>query len=191
MVVNITFVRHAQGTHNVDALIHGDSAYEFPIHKDASITEKGKQQAIASRKKIENINFDYILCSSSRRCRQTLELVYPDSINREVYLFDYLMEPQGKHICNQRDRKEKIIKEHPNWNWSFAFEDSHFENNTKEESEEDFLNRIKLFIEYLKKNFDNKNLLIVTHYTWIKKFSEIYLGKQIELENVGILNVTI
>ena len=131
------------------------------------------------------------MCSSSKRCRQTLELVYPDAINREVLLFDWLMEPQGKHICNQRERKEIIVKEHPNWNWTFTFEDSHFEQSTKVESEEDFINRIKLFIDYIKNEYPNKKILIVTHYTWIKHFSELYLGKQIELENVGILNVNL
>lgn len=191
MPINLTLVRHAQGHHNVDAIISGENAYKDPKHKDAQITIKGVEQAIEGFNKLKNEYFDIIMCSSSKRCRQTLELVYPDAINREVLLFDWLMEPQGKHICNQRERKEIIVKEHPNWNWTFTFEDSHFEQSTKVESEEDFINRIKLFIDYIKNEYPNKKILIVTHYTWIKHFSELYLGKQIELENVGILNVNL
>ena len=106
----ITFIRHAQGTHNADALVRGVIAYADPIHTDAALTEFGYQQARAVRPKMEAMSFDAIYCSPLRRCRQTLLEILPASADRTVYLDDALIEQSpGPNCCDTRvDRIEGL-----------------------------------------------------------------------------------
>ena len=97
--MNIYIIRHGYAFHNQLAEIIGDKAYFDPKTIDSPLLEKGIEQAQNASKELFNINFDYIFCSPSQRCIQTLE----NLVNKKnVELLDILMEPQGEHFCNKR-----------------------------------------------------------------------------------------
>lgn len=173
--MNVYFIRHGYAYHNQLAEIFGDKAYFDPKTIDAPLLDKGINQAKNASKDLININFDYIFCSPSQRCIQTLENLLS---NKDVQLFDILMEPQGEHICNKRkdisELKEFCSKQTNNYNFS----NINNKNNFEIESHQNFIERTKEFYKHLKdlKDMNIKNILVVGHHDWIKVFFKYNLN---------------
>ena len=67
--MELHLIRHGQTNWNEERRAQGQS--------DSKLTKIGKEQAIALGKKIKQIKFDKIFCSSSLRTRQTAKLAFP------------------------------------------------------------------------------------------------------------------
>ena len=76
--MELHLIRHGQTNWNEERRAQGQS--------DSKLTKIGKEQAIALGKKIKQIKFDKIFCSSSLRTRQTAELVFPKTELNIEYL---------------------------------------------------------------------------------------------------------
>ena len=100
--MKLIFLRHAQGTHNSDAVRRGSIAYFDPIHTDAPLDDVGLCQTVANQREFD---CDFIYCSPMKRCRDTLMQVMPASKDRPVRLDDRIMETQGGAACNRRSAK--------------------------------------------------------------------------------------
>jgi broad specificity phosphatase PhoE len=99
-MTRITFLRHAEGTHNADALIYGVKAYSMEQNRDALLTEKGIKQAIQASRDFQK-QWSAIYCSPLRRCIQTLLHVYPAAASQPVIVDERLSEiPVGIDTCN-------------------------------------------------------------------------------------------
>lgn len=170
MPTTFVFVRHAEGTHNVD------KDYNNLIHKDAKLTDLGYIQIKERiREGIPEFGrFDAVFCSPLRRCRLTLEGLYPESINYNVFVDDRLIEqPQGYHVCNMRAEKAALALDVPS-SWDLgAVADTNphlFDNG---------LDKLRLtdFTNYVKNNYEGKKVLVVSHCTWIHNWLALYGNK--------------
>jgi broad specificity phosphatase PhoE len=175
MSINLVFVRHAQGTHNVG---HGND----PMNFDAILTPVGHQQ---TKENMLTERFDAIYCSPLRRCRATLLGIYPDSENTRVIMDDRLMEqPCGINICDKRLDKSKMV--FPN-----AWDSSKVADITPWKYDEYAdLEKIKSFTKELLTNHRNQNILIVSHGNWIYKWFKIYTKHDVQLPNCKSVRIS-
>jgi broad specificity phosphatase PhoE len=169
--MNVYFVRHGYAYHNKLSEEIGDRAYFDERTEDAPLLEKGIEQANIAGKEISNIHFDYVFCSPSLRCIETLENLFDDKI-RYIHLLDDLMEPQGEHICNKRKNIEELeefcSKQRNNYNILNISKKYNFEIETYE----NFINRTKEFYNKILnlKTDSVQNILVISHHDWIKTF---------------------
>lgn len=167
--MNIYFIRHGYAYHNQLAEEIGDIAYFDKKTEDSPLLEKGIDQAKYASKELINIDFDYVFCSPSLRCIQTLENLIS---NKNVQLFDILMEPQGEHFCNKRKNIDELANFCSELSNNYNITNVNQKYNFEKETYQNFIERTKEFYKYLVnlKNINSKNILIVSHHDWIKVF---------------------
>jgi len=182
MPIQFVFVRHAEGTHNVDGKIRGEIAFHDPIHIDANLTERGIIQSVS--KNIGDEDFDQVYCSPMRRCKDTLLNMYPISEVLPVIVDDRLIEqPQGHHLCNKR-----LNKNHPDsitplrWNTKLVSEINPYIIDIDKD-----ISNILSFTEDVQKKYPNGKILIVTHGKWIHNWLMIYKNKSKWINNCEII----
>jgi len=175
MQITLTFVRHAQGTHNVDHENH-------PRNFDAELTAVGRQQ---TKNNMIHGDFATIYCSPLRRCRATLLGIYPASQELPVILDDRLMEqPTGLNICDKRLEKSDMVFPSA-WNSYFVSEKTPWTINDNAD-----LDNIETFTnELLRHHKDGDKILIVSHGNWIYRWFKNYVGKEVLLNNCQIVSV--
>lgn len=117
-----------------------------------SLTEKGEEQAIKAREKVEKIDYDFVICSPLERTKRTCELV--NVKNKEVIEDERIMERD----CGEMEGKPKSTFDYEHyWNYNYDF-DIKGMTPIKE-----FVKTIADFIEDIKNKYPDKNILIVTH----------------------------
>lgn len=174
--MRIYFLRHAQATHNAAAAMTGPAAYMDIAHRDAALTDTGREQAF-------NVNFgdtvfDAIYCSPLRRCRQTLLDAIPSASARRVCLDDRLMEPQGTHVCNWRSDAAVVAAESsPSWCLTRVGAGCPWNTETRQ----DFCKRIIHFTEDL--DACDSAALVVAHYEWVRAWFALYAERDIHVGN--------
>jgi broad specificity phosphatase PhoE len=185
MPTTFVFVRHAEGTHNVK------NDYNNVIHKDATLTDLGYTQI--KERVTEGVpefnSFDAVFCSPLRRCRLTLEGLYPESINYNVIVDDKLIEqPQGYHVCNMRVEKAALAIDVPGfWDLSAVTDTNPYVFDVE-------LDKLRLanFTNYVKNNYEGKKVLVVSHCTWIHNWLAMYKNKSgIWLKNCEFIVATV
>jgi len=189
--MRILFVRHAQASHNADALIRGVQAYLDPVNTDAGLTGIGRDQVSTGR-----LDFhwkpDLIYCSPLLRCRQTLLGLYPAAAKMPVDLDDRLMEPQGSAFCNKRADRELIQKSvPPTWNLDGVNKINPFSQLEEEHMSIVFHQRIRSFWTYLRTlhGSSDSTILIVSHHDWIQGWFRLFKGKEVSPTNCEVLVV--
>jgi broad specificity phosphatase PhoE len=193
--MKLLFLRHAQGTHNSDAVRRGSIAYFDPIHTDASLDDVGLQQTVAQQ---QEYVCDYIYCSPLKRCRDTLLRVMPVSSDRLVRLDDRLMETQGRAFCNRRSAKSAILESVPAmWDTTQIAEQNPHDLLVEHQSHSPaempkFQMRIKEFTEELLANHDDSDtILLVGHHDWIRTWFWLYKGADVSPENCETMTADI
>lgn len=177
----IYFLRHAQATHNADALTKGTTAYHDPANRDAALTDTGHEQAYNVN--FGDVVFDAIYCSPLRRCRQTLLRAIPTVASRAVWLDDRLMEPQGTHICNWRTGFDVVAREVPaTWSCDRIAPGAPWLIETRQE----FRKRIIHFTEDLT-YVPAACILVVAHHEWICDWFGLYVGTEVRLGNAEFI----
>ena len=141
----IYFLRHGETYANSSETITGIS--------DVSLTEKGLKQAYDAKKLFENIHIDVCFCSPLKRTVDTCNIVC-EGKNVEIFLDDRI-------IARNYGVYEgvKYSKAHGKMNWNI---------NVKEDKNicepvQDMVARIFNFLDFLKENYKDKDVLIVSH----------------------------
>lgn len=142
MVVKITYFVHGTTTDNQKDISSG--------WKDVELSDKGIQQSKELPKQIGNKKFDVIFCSDLKRAVDSAEISFKDKFPikqdkrlRECNYGDY----NGKSSEIVEPMQEKCInKSFPNG-----------------ESYEDVKKRISIFLKFLRKNYNGRNIAIVAH----------------------------
>jgi len=193
--MKLIFLRHAQGTHNSDAVRRGSIAYFDPIHTDAPLDDVGHQQTESTR---QEFVCDYMYCSPMKRCRDTLLQVMPGSSDRPVILDDRLMETQGGAACNRRSAKSTILESVPTaWNTAGVAEENPHDFVVERQSHSPiemplFQQRIKKFTEYLlATHADSDTILLAGHHDWIRTWFWLYKDADVSPKNCETLYATI
>ena len=162
----IYIIRHGQTDWNKQKVMQGQI--------DIPLNETGKEQARELGKKLKEIVFDYVFCSPLIRTRQTLENLDLKSATQIVY-DDRLKERNYGEF-------EKTPKNSFDYNlfWNYSANMKYI----KAESCQDFFNRVISFFDEIKKNYQNKNILIVTH-AGITKVAKCYFDGWLKDDEIG------
>jgi broad specificity phosphatase PhoE len=188
MSLTIHFLRHAVATHNEDAVVRGNIAYEDPIHVDATLTDTGVDQAFNTC--LDHGRYGAIFCSPLKRCRQTLLAALPESRDIAVIVDDRLMEPQG-HICNCRADRSSIAEEVSVWDLTGVAAVNPY---TGYESDTAFRRRIIEFTDALRTHSEKAGInevLVVSHHEWIRLWFAIFQQKEVSPRNCQLLTAKI
>jgi broad specificity phosphatase PhoE len=122
-VPKFIFVRHGEAEHNYAS--HnglGDKAFTDPKYKNAPLTAKGKQQAMAAGQDLREKGYPIldIWASPLTRTIETAEEIYEEINCGELWLHDSLLERLGGgHVCNERHYASNINKMFPIWKRDF------------------------------------------------------------------------
>src|SRR3989338_10195868 len=141
-MVTITYFVHGTTTDNEKHISSG--------WYDVELSDLGIQQSKDLKEKTKDKKFDVVFCSDLKRAHESAKLTWesiyqiiPDSRLRECNYGDY----NAKSSEMVEPMQEKMITER-------------FPNG---ESYEDVKTRIADFLEFLKKNYDDKHVAIVAH----------------------------
>ena len=164
--MKIYYVRHGQTDWNLARRMQGGQT-------EKELNETGIKQAEETRNRLENINFDMIICSPMNRAKQTAEIIINgkeipiiiDERLRERKLGDF----EGNPIT---EACEKQI-----WDYHLDFKIN------GGESLSEFEQRILDFIQDIKKKYNNKTILIIAH-GGIAKVIKSYLYGRPKSENL-------
>ena len=173
MTKKIYLIRHAQSEAN--------AASDLDISKfyyDARLTVLGKKQALKTQKKLENINFDLMLCSPLTRTLQTFSIIFPKPIaNTKILSF---VREHLDHSCDVGRQPSVLQKEYPNfdfkelkkfwWNNNIPID----ENVINYESIDDLDKRVNQFKIWIA-NRPEKNIALVSHGTFISRIINTFL----------------
>jgi broad specificity phosphatase PhoE len=160
---------------------------EINIGFNSNLTEHGIINACNYLPyKLNKLNIDIIFSSPFIR---TLQTIYPYSnlynrkVNVEYGLYEYLHNPYfllGNWYHTIDNINDIDLKSIINYNYRSIVEKNDF---SVLEDEDDLEKRVKKFFEYLKRNFYNKRVLLVTHKGVINKIKDIYLRRTDSDEN--------
>ena len=135
-------VRHGETLANTLKTVSGD--------KESPLTIEGINQAKNLGEIFKDINFDIVFSSPLLRAIDTARLI----TKKTVHLDERLIE---------RDyglNEGKFIKDtNPDEIWDYNLNTDKYENETVK----DILNRAESFINFLKENYSDKTVLVVTH----------------------------
>jgi probable phosphoglycerate mutase len=150
----IYLARHGQDQDNVNRILNG--------HRDKPLTEIGINQAkeVAEKIKEASIKFDVIFSSPLQRAFKTAEIIAEISGNIIPIKEDLLIERDfgimtGKPVSSIIEMCTPNIIETEEINYFLSPEGA--------ETFQDLINRGKKLLDKLEKNYQDKNILLVTH----------------------------
>ena len=142
MVVKITYFVHGTTTDNEGGISSG--------WRDVGLSELGVRQSIELKKHIKGKKFDFVFCSDLKRASQSARLTFGGEVE--------IIEDKRLRECNYgkfNAYPSEIVEPMQVKCIRRRFPDG--------ESYEDVKRRIMEFLQYLKENFDGKNVAIVSH----------------------------
>jgi len=144
--MKIYYVRHGQTDWNLTRKMQGGGT-------EKELNETGINQANETRKELENVKYDIIICSPMYRAKQTAEIINKDK-NVKTIIDERIRERKlGKLEGHEiTDEIEKQI-----WDYNLNYQIPEGENL------HDFEKRILGFLEDIKKKYSDKTVLIVAH----------------------------
>lgn len=151
MIMAVHFLRHLKTTNNAEKILSGRIETDILPGENIIIPDKCKP-------------FDVIYCSTSNRCRKTLDLL-PEELKK------------GKTIYSDRllERKLGVLEGLPRavaiGMFPSLFEGSNLRINAvipKGERVSDVIIRTKLILDEIEKNYAEKNVLICSHNQTLK-----------------------
>lgn len=147
--MRLYIVRHGQTDSNVNGKLLSTT--------DEDINNNGYDQALAVRKKLENIKFDLCFSSNYKRTISTANIIIdkkiPIIIDERINERDFGTLEGGAH-------DDKYSPEF----WDYYLNKSCYE----VEPLQKLFSRTKDFLGYLKENYDDKTILIISHAATIR-----------------------
>lgn len=142
--MKLYFVRHGQTDANA-AMVDGGSIAEL----DAPLNQLGTQQAKELARELKDVQFDAVISSPLKRAHQTAELI--NEHRRAPINVDSAW----------RERDAKTYIDIKSWNDLFDFD----KNIQLEDSEslQEFFERVYAALDGLKRKYDGKTILVVSH----------------------------
>lgn len=137
--------RHGQTNGNVERIMDG-------CKRDIPLNEKGITQAETARELLKNTKFDFIICSPLIRTKQTMEII---NVHNSPVIYDQRVIERdcGEFTGKSFDSLDRDLY----WNYL---------DTTKYQEVEDikdFFKRIYDYLDYIKEEYKDKTVLIVSH----------------------------
>lgn len=137
-------VRHGQTIVNFKGLINARNMI--------GLNKKGKEEAKIAAKQMRNIKIDLIFCSPLKRTKQTCNIINENKI--KVFYDKRILERNSRSM--QFEKIEKLDFEE----WYDINKHRVYKNS---EGFKSILDRVKNFLEEVKREYPNESILIVTH----------------------------
>ena len=144
--MKIYYVRHGQTDLNLAKKMQGGGT-------EKELNETGISQAYNTKKELENVKYNLVICSPMKRAKQTAEIInegrdipiITDERIRERKLGDY----EGRDVTEEMENNI--------WDYKLNY------NIPNGENLHDFEKRINEFFEDIKEKYYDKTILIVAH----------------------------
>lgn len=167
MMLRLYLVRHGQTEWNVQKRMQG--------WEDSSLTEKGVNNAIALRKKLEGVEFAATYTSTSERTIETAKLIIEKrnlAINTNENLREInLGEWEGKTLDEIKDFYPEQFK--------YFWENPALYEPVGGETFEQLINRAIKVLNYIISKHNNGNILVITHSVILKSLLMHVKGKSV------------
>ena len=137
-------IRHGQTDWNNKKITMG--------RKDIPLNEEGIRQANVTRKIVDNYNIDLIICSPLERAKQTAEIVNKNK-NIDIQFDERIIE----RCLGELEGKQYTSDNNDIWDININTD------NYRIECMSDFKERVYEFIDEVLKQYQDKDVLLVTH----------------------------
>lgn len=175
--MKIYYVRHGQTDWNLARKMQGGQT-------ERELNETGIKQAEETKKQLENVNYDIVICSPMDRAKQTAEIINKER-NVPIIIDERIRERKLGEL-EGNPITEECEKEIWDYNLNVELKNG--------ESILEFEKRILNFIEEIKEKYKDKLVLIIAH-GGVAKVLKVYLyGKpksnnldEIKMKNCEII----
>lgn len=133
--------------------------------KDVPLNEEGINSAKELANEIKNLKIDKCISSPLSRASDTAKILVSDMV--DIIYDDNIIERSFGDYEGIKPDKDLISKW---WNYKLNYNENNIE------SLKDVLDRANNFLNYLKLNYNDKNILIVTHGCFIKALHYNIIG---------------
>lgn len=137
-------VRHGCTDENGGRIMQGEM--------DTILNDDGRKQALEAKKEIANIYFSAVYASPKKRTWETANIVAGD---KYIIIPDERLKSRNHGEFQGMARDDVNLKDYWNYNLNRQY--------ISAENIRDLYNRIASFIDFLKNEYPNDNVLIVTH----------------------------
>ncbi len=172
----VYIIRHGESEANVsECLDISPKNYIF----DAELTKKGREQARKTSEKLNDLEFNFVICSPLSRALQTYEIIFSKR-NLKLYI-NPLMREHVAHSCDIGKQPKELQSKFPNidfgnlekywWNNGIKIQ----ENKIIFEKINDLNLRIKKFKKLIG-NLKEKRVAVIGHGTFFSKIIDYYLN---------------
>ena len=174
--MKIYYVRHGQTDWNLARKMQGGGS-------EKDLNKTGIEQANETKKELENVEYDIIICSPMNRAIQTAKIINGNEqipIETDERIRERkLGELEGHEITEEIERKI--------WDYNLNYQIP------KGESIKEFEKRILEFVNEIKQKYPNKTILIVAHggVAKILKMNLYGMPKSQNLSEIGMKNCEI
>ena len=142
----IYVIRHGQTDWNVEKRTQGSI--------ETSLNEVGRKQAEKVKQELQDKKIDVILCSPRKRCKETAEIICNES-NIIIQELEDLRERDFGEFEGKKKGEDYSWIDFWDWDANYKYQ--------KAESVRDFYGRVASIIDMIKRDYKNKNVLIITH----------------------------
>lgn len=169
--MKIYYVRHGQTDLNLAKKMQGGGT-------EKELNETGVSQAYNTKKELENVKYDLVICSPMKRAKQTAEIInegrdipiITDERIRERKLGEY----EGRDVTEEMENNI--------WDYKLNY------NIPNGENLHDFEKRIDEFFDDIKEKYHDKSVLIVAH-GGIAKVIKAHLYGMPESQNLAEISM--
>ena len=168
--MKIYVIRHGQTNWNVEGRIQGKT--------DIELNTEGTKQALKIKSIIKDYNIDLIISSPLKRARKTAEIIN-EALNCPI-IFDKSLEERGYGIFEGQVRKlikDDIINSNllNNYNINLKYKEI--------EPLYDLCDRVWNLLDNIKRQYNGKNILLVSHGGTIRAINGYFEG----MDNDGLI----
>lgn len=148
----IFLVRHGESKLNEEDIIAGQI--------DTPLTDRGKKQALETRRELDGVNFDNAYSSDLKRAIETGEIIYGKPIPKTNQIKNLRertfgsLEGKPEHHQKPGNEKKKKISDHEAW---------HFKHVSDMESDYELSDRFMTAFKEIAKQNSGKTILVVAH----------------------------
>lgn len=184
--MELTLLRHGQGTHNSAASDHGTAVYLDIAFHDAPLNDVGKEQcleagqALAAKGLLHT--FELVLVSPLTRTLQTATLVLSalEGAAPPMQACELIREAYGLHPCDSRSSLSALQPLYPRVSFDMVETDLDAWHNPHErETLDSVTERCKTFLELLAREYSGiKHVLVVSHGVFLEYLCKLIPGAE-------------
>lgn len=154
-MIKLYLVRHGETDCNLKGIIQND---------DATLNETGIKQANIVKEKLNAIDYDIIISSPYTRARQTANII---NIKNIPIIYDDMLKERDMGELKEKSMSYNSYNRISYWDYELNL------SNRGIESIQSLFKRVECFIDYIKKNYNNKTVVVVSHSAIIRVINHV------------------